>query len=1105
MTSQEHQDTEQTQDAHQASVENITAGGQREAVHDQNFMLLKQTLQSLFTQLPLTRLQPLLDLAVIRSPGSGQILMSEGESATELFVLLSGRCGIYTQDAERRLCLIETVSTPGTLLGEQSFLQGRQFRSASVLMLEPSEVAILPGKEFRELLAADPQVSQQLSSRAIRYALNKLGVLAAELSQLADPSTVPQGAVRQVAAGAAIYQAGAPAECAWFLLAGEVSLTQQGSSQPSESLRAGLLFGQSEVLTQEPRRETATALTSVEVLSIDAAVLRSCQQQGGQLGTILTALASAHRLPQLGTVYRYLAHVDREPCIVSDYSLSSGMRVRVHYFPQLPRLDAARQESAAGTVTLSSPDHSRLLLLTARGVLTGLTVTGDWEQLPAAMSLVLRSGSLADWQQRAFQSTGELLLENAASRTPAGAEVICACTNATAAMLRAAARTATTVEDLTRMTGAGGICGGCKARLPLFLGEMELHLCRLHRESLAAGAIRVRLESIVAGTLPAARAGQFIRIEALIDGTWIGRPYTLIGWNPNEYELGVKLEHKGFFSNWLSSAPSGTLLRVFPPAGDVCPLPTDPRPLVYIVAGIGVTPAIAGLRTLASSRNTHVLYSFRTAQTAACLEELRTAATAGRILLREHCTATEGRLTPTALLALVQPLGPAEVIVCGPGEFNRMAMESLAELPGVTIRADSFDHPQRGEGLRTGPGAWRKKGFVPTCPAGPPIPLKTSLPADAQAEQFLREFHAECPGRCDPEQRISAAREELAETGVWHKTTEELGFAAQVAWRNAERCVGRLYWKGLHLRDCRNLTHPDHIADALFEHLRFAWNQGDLRPAITVFSPGTRHVPGPRIWNPQLLRYAGFRLRSGRQVGDPAQNAVTERIRQLGWEPAGTDFDLLPLVVETAEYGPRLYELPADCRYEVPLSHPQHAWLATRSLKWYAVPAVADMALDAGGVMYRFAPFNGWYLNTEIAARNLTDINRYNLLPELAERLGLDISSERTLWRDRTMLMLHEAVLHSFDRAGVKMADHHTVCHEFLEFCRNEQSAGREPAGRWMWLVPPFSSSATVLYQEPFRDLAFKPAYRLQKPVWEKGPLSETRKQVGNNSDRREQ
>ncbi|MEY3458117.1 MAG: hypothetical protein RL215_1274, partial [Planctomycetota bacterium] len=557
-----------------------------------------------------------------------------------------------------------------------------------------------------------------------------------------------------------------------------------------------------------------------------------------------------------------------------------------------------------------------------------------------------------------------------------------------------------------------------------------------------------------------------------------------------EYELGVKLEQGGFFSNWLNAAPDGTLLRVLPPAGDVCPATADERRLVYVVAGIGVTPAIAGVRGLSGQRQVEVIYSYRSEESAACLEELRAASVAGRIRLVVHETSRQGRLGVEILRRLAAGWGPAEVVVCGPGEFNATVLAGLSGLPGLSLRADSFDHPQRGAGPVLGPGSWRRQGFVPSCPAGAPIPLKTNLSAADQAVQFLREYAAENPDRCDLVRRTEAVLEELESTGVWQKTPEELGFAARVAWRNAERCVGRLYWKGLHLRDCRDLRDPDAMAEALFEHLRFAWNGGDLRPAITVFSAGTRDVPGPRIWNPQLLRYAGLRLRSGRQVGDPAQNALTERLKRLGWEPAGTDFDLLPLVIETVEHGPRLYEIPEDCRYEVPLRHPQHSWLQQRGLKWYAIPAVADMALDAGGVMYRFAPFNGWYLNTEIAARNLTDTNRYNLLPELAERLGLDISSERTLWRDRAMLMLHEAVLHSYDSAGVKMADHHAVCHEFLEFCRNEQSAGREPAGKWMWLVPPFSSSATVLYQEPFRDLAFKPAYRLQKPVWEKGPLS---------------
>ncbi|MFN9036340.1 MAG: (2Fe-2S)-binding protein, partial [Planctomyces sp.] len=438
--------------------------------------------------------------------------------------------------------------------------------------------------------------------------------------------------------------------------------------------------------------------------------------------TILTALASAHKLPQLGTVYRYLAQVDHQPCLVSDYTKPSGQRIRVRYFAHLPQLEAARQDVSGATVTLASPDRSRLIVLTPAGIVTGLTVHGEWNQLPDAMSLVLRGGSLADWQRKAFQSSGELLLENATSRTPAGAEIICACTNSTTSMLRAAARNATCVDDLTRTTGAGGICGGCRARLPLFLGQLEVSLCRLRRTPLAEGAIRIRLEAFDETPLPAAQTGQFIRVEALIDGTWVGRPYTLIDASARAYELGVKLEENGFFSNWLNTATDGTLVRVLPPQGDVCPAADDPRPLLYVVAGIGVTPAVAGVRKLATHRPIHVLYSFRSPAVAACLDELQTAAAAGHIQLLQHCTAELGRLDAEAVAKFAATLGAAEVVVCGPGDFNRMVLSKLAENPALTLKADSFDHPQRGEGQLLQPGGWRRKNFTPDYPAGPPIP-----------------------------------------------------------------------------------------------------------------------------------------------------------------------------------------------------------------------------------------------------------------------------------------------------------------------------------------------------------------------------------------------
>jgi len=70
------------------------------------------------------------------------------------------------------------------------------------------------------------------------------------------------------------------------------------------------------------------------------------------------------------------------------------------------------------------------------------------------------------------------------------------------------------------------------------------------------------------------------------------------------------------------------------------------------------------------------------------------------------------------------------------------------------------------------------------------------------------------------------------------------------------------------------------------------------------------------------------------------------------------------------------------------------------------------------------APFSAWYTAAEIGARNLADDNRYAMLPAVARGMGLDTSNDRTLWKDRALVELTTAVLHSFDQAGVSIIDH---------------------------------------------------------------------------------
>jgi len=356
----------------------------------------------------------------------------------------------------------------------------------------------------------------------------------------------------------------------------------------------------------------------------------------------------------------------------------------------------------------------------------------------------------------------------------------------------------------------------------------------------------------------------------------------------------------------------------------------------------------------------------------------------------------------------------------------------------------------------------------------------------ASARRFITMFHNENQAG-PPDQRLRHVRREIEAMGTYWHTPAELEFGARVAWRNSSRCIGRLYWRSLRVRDRREVTAAADIAAESVAHLREATNGGRIRPVITVFAPDAPYWPGPRILSSQLIRYAGHQTAGGAVIGDPANADVTRLARALGWpggRPPGR-FDILPLVVQEASALPTLHELPTDAVLEVMIRHPEFGWFADLGLRWYAVPVISDMYLDIGGVCYPAAPFNGWYMGTEIGSRDLGDTGRYDQLPVIAGHLGLSTASDRTLWKDKAVTELNLAVLHSFSTAGVTISDHHTESARFLKHMEREESQGRACPADWTWIVPPAASSATPVFHRYYQDFDQAPNfYRHPPPAW---------------------
>lgn len=352
------------------------------------------------------------------------------------------------------------------------------------------------------------------------------------------------------------------------------------------------------------------------------------------------------------------------------------------------------------------------------------------------------------------------------------------------------------------------------------------------------------------------------------------------------------------------------------------------------------------------------------------------------------------------------------------------------------------------------------------------------------ATEFIKSCYSELgKSELDMNRRITEIEMEIKRCAVYKHSLEELIHGAKMAWRNSNRCIGRLFWESLAVIDARHIETVKGMAEALFQHIEQATNGGKVKPLITVFPQQdiSNTQTAPRIWNHQLIRYAGYEGENGEIIGDPASISFTKKCVELGWSGSGTAFDILPLVISAKGEKPEWYSIPKPIALEVPLSHPELSPFAELGLRWYAVPFVSDMLLEIGGIRYTAAPFNGWYMGTEIGARNLADETRYNMLPNVARVMGLDTSKNSTLWKDRALVELNVAVLHSFKEQGVTIVDHHTAAQQFMRFERNETSCGRELTGRWSWLVPPLSPAATPIFHQSYNDRMVSPNF-LHRP-----------------------
>ena len=227
-------------------------------------------------------------------------------------------------------------------------------------------------------------------------------------------------------------------------------------------------------------------------------------------------------------------------------------------------------------------------------------------------------------------------------------------------------------------------------------------------------------------------------IDGLVDGAWLTRSFTVVHCNDKILELGVKIEQYGQFSGAVLEEP--TLSGYLTPGR---PITINGPPLMCLVAGIGVTPAMAALRAVSDEAPRCYLYL---PQPGRCsyLGELEDAAKDGLIEFRSICTTETGRADLTSLInTALDASGSDEALVCGPPEWAETVTALLKE-KGITVRTEAFTH----SGLSNGPalvcpGEWRDTAKPPKTPNWTQHTVDTPGTQQDEARSFIEQFFGE--------------------------------------------------------------------------------------------------------------------------------------------------------------------------------------------------------------------------------------------------------------------------------------------------------------------------------------------------------------------------
>ncbi len=626
---------------------------------------------------------------------AGVVIVREGEAGDSMYVILAGAVQVYTQNGEGREVTLSRLEA-GEYFGEQALLPGgtgRRYTSARAV--EPVHLLRVPKTAFQSVLATNDALHEfvvEIGEEQVRKYLQQLSPLARAINL----NTVGR-LRRNLSPGEVLFHQGDESDALYFVTLGRLSVwrKENGVNTLIRYVERPGCVGELALLTEKKRTETVIAEDAAEVTGVLRAAFDEVYSESSEVRDYLATVQRAFELPQRGILTQHTGTFAGHECVTTLYHLNdrqivAAYRVIGHDLYAVERLGATASE----TLTWQDGARSRDLRVDADGALVGLTARGDWPDVHLYHLFLLDGTRITSTERQQFLTSGRFY-----TRRAVATDVVCHCLDVREEKVRMSIQKgAKTFTRLQEETGCGSVCGGCVPVIAEMLGSEEWFVADVITERDEAPGTR-SFELVPRDvSYPESIPGQHIVVEAHINGLRIRRPYTLSSRRRHGGRLRITVKHErgGIFSEWLfDNRPKGEPLRITRPRGENI-IDLTSRTAVCLVAGIGVTPALAAAATMLDhderAQRLLIHYSGRSRERMTCIQELESAAqhTSIQLIVRE--TSREGRLSAASIAKLVARNTNANWYVCGPESYLQQIRQWLkdARVADDRIRIETF-------------------------------------------------------------------------------------------------------------------------------------------------------------------------------------------------------------------------------------------------------------------------------------------------------------------------------------------------------------------------------------------------------------------------------